>query len=148
MFLIMSIETCGRKGGALGGLLLAVVRRVVFWGRTMVLRSPDILAFTGLGRGLLAGGVGDLIERFTENLTPYEPLEMLLFAWPHNEMESLRRANPNTSSTIKLPPSLRSDDCSRSVRNAVRVAFGISVRLRQNPHYSDQRPLADRLAPQ
>src|SRR5436309_6063164 len=40
---------------------------------------------------------------------------------------------PNTSSTIEVPASLRSERCSPSARNAVRVPFGISVRLRRNP---------------
>ena len=33
-----------------------------------------------------------------------------------------------------MPASLRSENCSPSARNAVRVPFGISVRLRRNPH--------------
>ena len=40
----------------------------------------------------------------------------------------------NTSCTIEVPASLRSENCSPSARNAVRVPFGISVRLRRNPH--------------
>ena len=40
---------------------------------------------------------------------------------------------PNTSGTIEMPASLRSENCSPSARNAVRVPFGISVRLRRNP---------------
>jgi hypothetical protein len=40
---------------------------------------------------------------------------------------------PNTSCTIELPASLRSENCSPSARNAVRVPFGISVHLRRNP---------------
>jgi len=39
----------------------------------------------------------------------------------------------NTCCTIEVPASLRSENCSPSVRNAVRVPFGISVRLRRNP---------------
>jgi hypothetical protein len=41
---------------------------------------------------------------------------------------------PNTSSTIEMPASLRSERCSPSDRNAVRAPVGISVRLRRNPH--------------
>jgi GNAT superfamily N-acetyltransferase len=33
-----------------------------------------------------------------------------------------------------MPASLRSENCSPSARNAVRVPVGISVRLRRNPH--------------
>src|ERR1700681_2531636 len=41
--------------------------------------------------------------------------------------------NANTSCTIEVPASLRSEICSPSARNAVRVPPGISVRLRRNP---------------
>jgi hypothetical protein len=41
---------------------------------------------------------------------------------------------PNASGTIEMPASLRSENCSPSARNAVRVPFGISVHLRRNPH--------------
>ena len=41
---------------------------------------------------------------------------------------------PNTSGTIEVPASLRSENRSPSARNAVHVPFGISVRLRRNPH--------------
>jgi len=40
---------------------------------------------------------------------------------------------PNTYCTIEVPASLRSENCSPSARNAVRVPFGISVCLRRNP---------------
>ena len=40
----------------------------------------------------------------------------------------------NTSGTIEVPASLRSENCSPSARNAVRVPSGISARLRRNPH--------------
>src|SRR5438105_4300534 len=46
--------------------------------------------------------------------------------------------NANTSCTIEVPASLRSERCSPSARNAVRVPFGISVRLRRNPHDNDR----------
>src|SRR5713101_6282415 len=39
---------------------------------------------------------------------------------------------PNTSSTITMPASLRSDCCSPSLRNAVRLPSGIDVRLHRN----------------
>src|SRR6266481_2950172 len=48
---------------------------------------------------------------------------------------------PNTSGTIKVPASLRSERCSPSARNTVRVAVGISVRLRRNPHLGRTRPI-------
>ena len=41
--------------------------------------------------------------------------------------------NANTSCTIEVPASLRSENCSPSARNAVRVPPGISVRLQRNP---------------
>jgi len=40
---------------------------------------------------------------------------------------------PNTSGTIEVPASLRSENCSSSSRSVVHVPFGISVRLRRNP---------------
>src|ERR1700681_3122034 len=39
---------------------------------------------------------------------------------------------PNTSSTITMPASLRSDCCSPSLRNAVRLPSGINVHLHRN----------------
>src|SRR5439155_25336192 len=54
------------------------------------------------------------------------PLPTLRSAW-------FFLTKPNTSSTIEVPASLRSERCSPSARNAVRVPFGISVRLRRNP---------------
>lgn len=45
----------------------------------------------------------------------------------------------NTCSTIEMPASLRSENFSPSARNAARVPFGISVRLRRNPHLSRRR---------
>ena len=44
----------------------------------------------------------------------------------------------NSSCTIEEPASLRSEDVSPLARNAVRVRFGISVRLRRNPHLTPQ----------
>ena len=41
---------------------------------------------------------------------------------------------PNTYSTITMPASLRSDCCSPSLRNAVRLPSGIDVRLHRNTH--------------
>jgi hypothetical protein len=42
-----------------------------------------------------------------------------------------------------VPASLRSENCSPSARNAVRVPFGISVRLRRNPHHSPNAVTGD-----
>src|SRR5260370_4753464 len=52
--------------------------------------------------------------------------------------DALPISKPNTSGTIKVPASLRSERCSPSARNAVRVPVGISVRLRRNPHNKDR----------
>ena len=41
---------------------------------------------------------------------------------------------PNTSSTITMSASLRSDCCSPSLRNAVRLPSGIDVHLHRNTH--------------
>src|SRR5260370_13283762 len=41
---------------------------------------------------------------------------------------------PNTSSTITMPASLRSDCCSPSFRNPVRLPSGIDVHLHRNTH--------------
>ena len=43
---------------------------------------------------------------------------------------------PSSACTIEVPASLRSENCSPSARNAVRVPSGISVRLRRNPQLS------------
>ena len=40
----------------------------------------------------------------------------------------------------EVPASLRSEDCSPSARNAVRVPFGITVRLRRNPQSRTSGP--------
>jgi hypothetical protein len=41
---------------------------------------------------------------------------------------------PNTSCTIVMPASLRSDCCSPSFRNAVQLPSGIDVHLHRNAH--------------
>src|SRR3984885_14207852 len=41
---------------------------------------------------------------------------------------------PNTFSTITIPASVRSDCCSPSLRNAVRLPSGIDVHLHRNTH--------------
>ena len=41
---------------------------------------------------------------------------------------------PNTYSTITISASLRSDCCSPSLRNAVRLPTGIGVHLQRNTH--------------
>src|SRR5690242_14193746 len=46
-----------------------------------------------------------------------------------------RLAIPHTYSTITIPASLRSDCCSPSLRNAVRLPSGIDVRLQRNTHF-------------
>jgi hypothetical protein len=46
---------------------------------------------------------------------------------------------PNTYSTITMPASLRSDCCSPSLRNAVRLPSGIDVHLHRNTHAKGQR---------
>jgi len=43
---------------------------------------------------------------------------------------------PNTYSTITMPASLRSDCCSPSLRNAVRLPSGNDVHLHRNTHTS------------
>src|SRR5713226_7730025 len=45
---------------------------------------------------------------------------------------------PNTYSTITMPASLRSDCCSPSLRNAVRLPSGIDVHLHRNTHVARQ----------
>jgi hypothetical protein len=47
-----------------------------------------------------------------------------------------RLTKPNTFGTIRRPASLRSDCCSPSLWNAVRVPSGISVHLHRNTHYT------------
>src|SRR6266850_6268356 len=47
---------------------------------------------------------------------------------------------PNTYSTITMPASLRSDCCSPSLRNAVRLPSGNDVHLHRNPQLSGKLP--------
>jgi hypothetical protein len=61
--------------------------------------------------------------------TPFSALGIL----PPLRSGQLFLTKPNTSCTIEVPASLRSENRSPSARNAVRVPFGISVRLRRNP---------------
>ena len=51
-------------------------------------------------------------------------------AFGHDEEET----NSNTSCTIVRPASLRSDGCSPSYRNAVRLPTGIAVQIHRNTH--------------
>jgi hypothetical protein len=60
-------------------------------------------------------------------LHPKSPPQLLRFA-PDN----FPLTKPNTSCTIITPASLRSDCCSPSLRNAVRLPSGISVHLHRN----------------
>jgi len=46
---------------------------------------------------------------------------------------------PNTSCTIITPASLRSDCCSPSFRNAVRLPSGIDVHLHRNAHIIESK---------
>ena len=46
---------------------------------------------------------------------------------------------PNTCSTINVSASLRSDCCSPSLRNAVRLPSGIDVHLHRNTHHAVRR---------
>ena|SRR5260370_32031445 len=51
---------------------------------------------------------------------------------------------PNTYSTITMSASLRSDCCSPSLRNAVRLPTGIDVHLHRNTQgRENRRPLLD-----
>src|SRR5208337_1468253 len=49
-----------------------------------------------------------------------------------------RLTKPNTSCTIITPASLRSDCCSPSLRNAVRLPSGIDVHLHRNTHHASE----------
>ncbi|MFZ3367641.1 MAG: tyrosine-type recombinase/integrase [Candidatus Sulfotelmatobacter sp.] len=55
--------------------------------------------------------------------------------YQHPELEIVRA--PNTYFTITMPASLRSDRCSPSLRNAVRLPSGHDVHLHRNPHLTD-----------
>ena len=61
-------------------------------------------------------------------LHPKSPLESFLRFAPDHRCLTI----PNTYSTITMPASLRSDCCSPSLRNAVRLPSGISVHLHRN----------------
>jgi len=66
-------------------------------------------------------------------LHPKSPLEKL----PSLCSGLSRLTIPNTYSTITMPASLRSDCCSPSLRNAVRLPSGISVQLHRNTQQTD-----------
>ncbi len=74
-------------------------------------------------------------SRRGQGLLPLSPHPFLRQRQPSSASLRIRFSltKPNTSGTIELPASLRSECCSPSARNAVRVPFGISVRLRRNP---------------
>ena len=55
-------------------------------------------------------------------------------AEPASATLTIRLTIPNTYSTITMPASLRSDCCSPSLRNAVRLPSGIDVHLHRNTH--------------
>jgi hypothetical protein len=56
------------------------------------------------------------------------------FASLRTRSRHFQLTKPNTSCTIITPASLRSDCCSPSLRNAVRLPSGISVHLHRNTH--------------
>ena len=72
-------------------------------------------------------------EAGAKGLPPLSPAPQIL-AQPKPSLRSGRfqLTMPNTSCTIITPASLRSDCCSRSFRNAVRLATGIDVHLHRN----------------
>ena len=68
--------------------------------------------------------------------TPPKSTGCRLAAWHLTESLAPDRfslTKTNTCSTIEMPASLRSENCSSSARNAVRVPLAIGVRLRRNP---------------
>jgi len=67
---------------------------------------------------------------------PPIPAERLRFA-------QSRLTIPDTCSTITVSASLRSDCCSLSLRNAVRLATGMSVHLHRNTQAEQERALAE-----
>ena len=67
----------------------------------------------------------DTLARLCQEKFQSDPFSSGLFVF---------RSRRGTLIRILVPASLRSDNCSPSARNAVRVPFGISVRLRRNPH--------------
>ena len=68
-------------------------------------------------------------------LHPQSPPNRLRFA-PDNSRTILLTI-PNTYSTITVSASLRSDCCSPSLRNAVRLPSGIDVHLHRNTQFVD-----------
>jgi hypothetical protein len=71
-------------------------------------------------------------EAGAKGLPPLSPAPPIPADPPPLRSGQFRLTIPNTYSTITMPASLRSDCCSPSLRNAVRLPSGIDVHLRRN----------------
>jgi hypothetical protein len=74
-------------------------------------------------------------EAGAKGLPPLSPAPPIP-AEPASATLTIRLTIPNTYSTITMPASLRSDCCSPSLRNAVRLPSGIDVHLHRNTQKS------------
>src|SRR5271166_3352499 len=73
-------------------------------------------------------------EAGAKGLPPLSPAPPIPAEPPPLRFGQSRLTIPNTCSTITVSASLRSDCCSPSLRNAVRLSSGIAVHLHRNTH--------------
>ena len=74
-------------------------------------------------------------EAGAKGLPPLSPAPPIPADPPPLRSGQFRLTIPNTYSTITVPASLRSDCCSPSLRNAVRLPSGIDVHLHRNTQF-------------
>ena len=75
-------------------------------------------------------------EAGAKGLPPLSPAPPIPAEPASASLRTIRLTIPNTYSTITMPASLRSDCCSPSLRNAVRLPSGIDVHLHRNTQSS------------
>src|SRR5271166_5968312 len=78
-------------------------------------------------------------EAGAKGLPPLSPAPPIPAEPPPLRFGQSRLTIPNTCATITLSASLRSDCCSPSLRNAVRLPSGIDVHSHRNTHTSQRQ---------
>src|SRR5450755_2433842 len=81
-------------------------------------------------------------EAGAKGLPPLSPAPPIPPEPPPLRFGQSRLTIPNTCATITVSASLRSDCCSPSLRNAVRLPSGIDVHLHRNTHETQQNRYA------
>jgi hypothetical protein len=80
-------------------------------------------------------------EAGAKGLPPLSPAPQIPAEPPPLRSGQFRLTIPNTYSKITMSTSLRSDCCSPSLRNGVRLPSGIGVHLHRNTHPFEDRTL-------